>query len=229
MQSLRSKLAGSPILVRVVPFALFVLLGSFTGYGWYLVKTLLGALSLWVVWPLVAEMRWKLSWPGVLVGVAIFVLWVGLDGLYPQTSELLAKVGLIKPVDEATKAVWNPFILYGEGALLAWFFVLVRLVGSSLVVPPLEEVFFRSFLYRYVASKDFLGVPLDRFLPVPFLVSVLFFGFEHEQWLAGILCGCAYQGLVLWKGRLGDAMTAHAITNFLLALWVINRGAWQFW
>ena len=53
--------------------------------------------------------------------------------------------------------------------------------------------------------------------------------FAHREWLAGILCGFAYQGLVCWKKRLGDAMTAHAITNFLLALWVVGRGAWKFW
>ena len=45
----------------------------------------------------------------------------------------------------------------------------------------------------------------------------------------GILCGFAFQGLVCWKKRLGDAMTAHAITNGLLGLWVVWRGAWHFW
>jgi hypothetical protein len=34
---------------------------------------------------------------------------------------------------------------------------------------------------------------------------------------------------VLRKNQLGDAMTAHAITNFLLGIWVVTRGAWQFW
>jgi len=34
---------------------------------------------------------------------------------------------------------------------------------------------------------------------------------------------------VLRKNRLGDAMTAHAITNFLLGAWIVWRGAWHFW
>ncbi|MBT5706854.1 MAG: CPBP family intramembrane metalloprotease, partial [Verrucomicrobia bacterium] len=55
------------------------------------------------------------------------------------------------------------------------------------------------------------------------------FAVEHNQWLSGLICGLAFQWLVIRKGRLGDAMTAHAITNFLLALWVVGRGAWQFW
>jgi membrane protease YdiL (CAAX protease family) len=51
----------------------------------------------------------------------------------------------------------------------------------------------------------------------------------HNEWRAGIFCGAAFQWLVLRKGRLGDAMTAHAITNFLLGVWIVGRGAWQFW
>ena len=66
-------------------------------------------------------------------------------------------------------------------------------------------------------------------MPVPFLATALIFGLAHNEWLAGILCGAAYQWLVLRKNRLGDALTAHAITNFLLGAWVVWRGAWNFW
>ena len=93
----------------------------------------------------------------------------------------------------------------------------------------MEEVFFRSFLYRYIAKPEFLTVPLGQFLWTPFIVTSVLFGFEHREWLAGILCGFAYQGLVCRKKRLGDAIVAHGITNFLLGVWVIHRGAWQFW
>jgi CAAX prenyl protease-like protein len=102
-------------------------------------------------------------------------------------------------------------------------------LGSTLIVPMLEEVFYRSFLYRYLVKGDFLSVPLGFFGWMPFLVTSIVFGFSHYEWLAGILCGMAYQGLVCWKGRLGDAMTAHALTNLLLGLWVVWKGAWHFW
>ncbi|MCL5098777.1 MAG: CAAX prenyl protease-related protein, partial [Candidatus Omnitrophica bacterium] len=94
---------------------------------------------------------------------------------------------------------------------------------------PLEEVFYRSFLYRYLVQADFLQVPLGRFLWLPFLLTSMIFGSTHNEWLAGLLAGLAFQGLVCWTKRLGDAMTAHAITNFLLGLWVIWQGAWHFW
>src|SRR5206468_175370 len=108
---------------------------------------------------------------------------------------------------------WNPLLTFGSGSTWAWWFIAVRILGAALVVPFLEEVFFRSFLYRYLANPDFQRVPMGRFLLAPFLGTAVLFGFEHREWLAGILCGFAYQGLVCYKKRLGDAISAHALTN----------------
>ena len=111
----------------------------------------------------------------------------------------------------------------------AVFILSVRILGSTFVVPPLEEVFWRSFLYRYFVQHGFSIMPLNRFHPTSFIVTSVIFGLEHHEWLQGILCGLAFQWLVISKNRLGDAITAHAITNFLLGLWVVARGAWHFW
>lgn len=165
--------------------------------------------------PFVEEMRWALSREAVAVGIAVFGLWIGIDDFYPKWS----KAG----------ATGNPFGVFGDHSPLAWFFVSVHILGMTLIVPPLEETFYRSFVYRFIANPNFLSMPLNRFLPVPFFVTAAVFGFSHNEWLAGILCGMAYQWLVLRKNRLGDAMTAHAITNFLLGIWIVTRGAWHFW
>lgn len=228
-------LANFPAIARVAPFVVFLVLTACQGYFgeegryWlYLAKTLVGAWMLWMVRAVVQEMRWKVSWEAVVAGVVVFVVWIGLDRIVPTQQELWIKLGLSKAPSTPTPA-WNPFAQFGHGAELAWFFVFVRILGSSLIVPPLEEVFYRSFLYRWIARPDFASVPLGQFAWKPFLITALIFGFAHNEWLAGILCAAAYQGLVCWKKRLGDAMTAHAITNFLLGAWVVWRGAWQFW
>jgi hypothetical protein len=173
-------------------------------------------------------MRWAFSWEAVLVGVGVFALWAGISGEWTTQNSLWIKLGLAHP-PEKLAAAWNPNEQFGAGSALAWLFIAVRILGSTFIVPPLEEVFYRSFLYRYIANQEFLSVPLNRFLPVPFFATALVFGFSHNEWLAGIICGAAFQWLVLRKNRLGDAMTAHAITNFLLGVWVVTRGAWQFW
>lgn len=215
-------MAASPALARVLPFAIFLALtlcqehiGEAGRYWFYLAKTVVGAWLIWLMRPFVTEMRWQISWEAIGVGVAVFGLWVGLDDFYPKPGK--------------TGPDWNPHPQFGEGSALAWLFMLVRLMGSSLVVPPLEEVFYRSFLYRFLAQPGFQSVPLGCFAWIPFLVTSAIFGLSHREWLAGILCGFAYQGLVIWKKRIGDAMTAHAITNLLLGLWVVWRGAWHFW
>lgn len=235
MNPLTDLLTKSPVLARTAPFIVFVVLTACQGffgegsrYWIYFAKTLVGAWMLWTVRHAVAEMRWKFSWAAVIVGAAVFALWVGLDGIIPTQQELWVKLGLSKP--RATPAPpWNPFLQFGNGSTLGWFFTAGRILGSSLVVPPLEEVFYRSFLYRWIAKPDFESVPLGRLAWKPFLITAVIFGFAHNEWLAGILCAAAYQGLVCWKERLGDAMTAHAITNFLLGGWVVWKGAWHFW
>jgi uncharacterized protein len=225
----------NPTVVRVAPFVIFVLLtaaqgkfGPASAYWFYLAKTLAGLGMIIALRPFVAELRWAFSWEAVAVGVGVFLLWIGISGEWTTQNTLWVKLG-ISSAPKNLPSAWNPNEPFGNGSTLAWFFVAVRILGSTFIVPPIEEMFYRSFLYRYLAKPDFLSVPLSQFSPIPFFVTALVFGLAHNEWLAGILCGMAYQWLVLRKNRLGDAMTAHAITNFLLGVWVVWRGEWKFW
>jgi CAAX prenyl protease-like protein len=224
MTALRQLFAKSPALARAVPFVVFLLLsglqGQFEGpgrYWMYLAKTVAGAWLLWLSWPYVTECRWRLSPLALLAGAAIFGLWIGLEGYYPPLQ--MGKAG----------DAWNPHVAFGQGSALAWFFIVVRLAGSTLVVAPLEEVFYRSFIYRYIAQKDWLNLPLNRFLPFPFFAAAGLFAVEHVEWLPGLLTGFILQALILRTNRLGDAITAHAVANLLLGLYVLWQGAWKFW
>jgi CAAX prenyl protease-like protein len=219
---LLKKITLSPAVARVAPFVIFLALtfcqgkfGAASACWFYFAKTIAGAWLVWEMRPLVSEMRWAFSWEAIVIGVVIFAVWVGLDPFYPKFS--------------SKGATGNPNDIFGQDSPLAWFFIAVHILGMTFVVPPLEEVFYRSFLYRYLASQNFLSVPLNKFLSWPFFATAFVFGFSHNEWLAGILCGAAYQWLVLRKNRLGDAMTAHAITNFLLGVWIVWKGAWHFW
>lgn len=221
MSTIHKFFEEKPVALRCAPFLLFLgLTFAQTAFGeegryWiYSGKTLVGAWMIWVLAPLIQELKWNFSLQGVIAGVAVFVIWVGLDPFYPKLS------------DEVNP--WNPLTQFDNQAL-GWFFVVVRILGSSIVVPPLEEIFYRSFLYRYIVQQDFLKIPLSRFDLKAFVVTAMIFGFSHNQWLAGILCAFVYQGLVVRNNRLGDALTAHAVTNFLLGLWVVFKPAWHFW
>ena len=215
--------AGSPAIPRVAPFLIFLALtvcqgkfGAASAYWFYFAKTVAGAWLIWEMRPLVLEMRWAFQLGGGARRRRNFC------GLGRAGSALSA-------LDERRRHREIPADSLARNSALAWFFIAVHILGMTFIVPPLEEVFYRSFFYRYIVNQNFLSVPLNRFLPLPFVATALVFGFSHNEWLAGILCGAAYQWLVIRKNRLGDAMTAHAITNLLLGVWIVWRGAWHFW
>jgi uncharacterized protein len=220
MNGLWQLLNRSPIFPRAGPFILFLIFTSLQGrfgpeshFYFYAAKTFAGIFLIWAIWPIVTEMRWAFSWEAVVAGVAVFLIWVGIDPYYPKWGK--------------QEIVWNPHDQFIPA--VAWCFIILRILGSGFIVPPLEEVFYRSFVYRWLIKPDFLSVPLNGFQPLSFCITCAIFGFAHNQWLAGILCGAIYQWLVIRKNRLGDAMTAHAITNILLGIYVAWKGQWQFW
>jgi CAAX prenyl protease-like protein len=224
LNELLKKLRESPFASRVAPFLIFATFTFFQGklgeeskYWLYAIKSALGALLLWAVYKSIPELRWTVSLEAIIVGVAVIVIWIALDPFYPKLS-------IASP-----ESPWNPNVAFGQGTAKAWFFIGARILGATLVVPPLEEMFYRSFVYRYIINERFEEVSLRRFHLTGFLVTSLIFGVSHREWLAGILCGFAYQWLVLRRGHLGDAITAHAISNLLLGAWVVYRGAWHFW
>jgi CAAX prenyl protease-like protein len=223
MNFIRGFLGRSPERARFLPFFIFLVGTSLQGkfgaesHFWvYSIKTLLGVFLVWAMWPIVTEMRWAFSWEAVAIGVGVFVMWVGIDPFYPKWGK--------------QEIVWNAPGHFGDSSPLAWFFVVWRTLGSGLVVPPMEEVFYRSFLYRYIINPDIEKVPLGKYDARAFWLTVIIFAAAHpSQWLAALLCGIAYGWLVIYKKRLGDAMTSHAITNIMLGIYVAWKGAWQFW
>ena len=89
-----------------------------------------------------------------MVGVGIFAVWVGISGEWTTQNSLWVKLGISHPPAKPAMS-WNPNEQFGSGSALAWLFIVTRILGSTFVVPPLEEVFYRSFLYRYIARPGF--------------------------------------------------------------------------
>lgn len=112
---------------------------------------------------------------------------------------------------------YTKWCIYSEGGTQAiaesegWLIAL-RLAGSALVIPVVEELFFRRWL---IGFAGFWGM-------------VALFAVEHDRYVVGAIAGLIYGGLYLRKG-LFCAITAHAVTNFALGLWVLRTGQWQFW
>jgi CAAX prenyl protease-like protein len=98
-----------------------------------------------------------------------------------------------------------------------------------MVVPLMEELFWRAFLLRWLIDDDFKRVPAGTFAWAPFATTTILFGLEHHQWLAGLLCGALYNWLYYRHKDVFACVVAHAVSNAALAAWVLRTGAWQFW
>jgi CAAX prenyl protease-like protein len=98
-------------------------------------------------------------------------------------------------------------------------------------VPILEELFWRGWLMRWlIDSKDFERVPLGTFAPAAFWLTALLFASEHGSfWDVGFAAGIVYNWWMIRTRNLWDCILAHAVTNAVLATYVIGAGQWQYW
>ncbi len=182
------------------------------------VKTVLVAVSLLLLWNRYTEIDIKkgLSVKNLLIGffsgAAVFALWINMEMDFATLKE---------------PTPYNPFIF--KNTLFFYLIISFRLFGSSLVVPVFEELFWRSFVLRYIINPKFEEVPIGKFTWISFVIASIFFGFEHNLWLAGIMAGVSYSLILYFTRSLFIAMFSHGITNLLLGIYVVKTGNWQFW
>jgi CAAX prenyl protease-like protein len=148
----------------------------------------------------------------LVAGIGVFIMWINMDFSF-------ATMGTLRGFD--------PTLVKHEAG--RWFLVASRLAGAALVVPVMEELFWRSFLIRYIISPDFTRIPIGRFTWLSFLFTVVLFGFEHNLFLAGIIAGIAYNLLLYFTRSISACIVAHGVTNLLLGLYVLQTGKWYFW
>ena len=153
-----------PYIPYIAPFALFAI---FTYIGpifhispllIYPIKTVLVAVSLFYFRNVYKqEIRFSFSWLPVISGILVFIIWVLPEGLYPQIGH----------------SEFNPFEqTSGYGV---YFAITFRMIGASLIVPLMEELFWRSFALRFAIKSDFRSVPLGQFSWFSFIfISLLF-------------------------------------------------------
>jgi len=158
------------------------------------------------------ELRPCFSLSALIAGILVFLLWVLSEGLYPQFSQ---------------PSVFDPFEEISGPTV--YLFIGFRLAGAVLVVPVMEELFWRSFALRYLINPKFKFIPLGQFSWFSFIVVSIAFGFEHYRWLPGIAAGMVYAGLLYREKNLFAPILAHAVTNLLLGIYVLATEQWAFW
>jgi CAAX prenyl protease-like protein len=129
---------------------------------------------------------------------------------------------------QGAKAMPQALAASSAGMRMMW--IAFRVLAATITVPIAEELAFRGFLMRRLISQDFESVAWTRFTWFSLLVSATLFGALHGGlWFAGILAGLLYSFAVIRRGRIGEAIAAHATTNALLAVYVLAYGQWHLW
>ena len=160
------------------------------------------------------RLDWADLWSGhaVMIGVAVFILWLALERISGNADTGSVISGSLAAMPTGLAAGWLMF----------------RILGSSITVPIAEELAFRGYVLRRLISADF-DKRAPRFTWLSFLLSSLLFGVLHGRWLAGTVAGMFYAWAMYRRGRLGDAILAHATTNALIAADVLLLGNWSLW
>ncbi|NDV02294.1 exosortase E/protease, VPEID-CTERM system [Pseudoroseicyclus tamaricis] len=188
----------------IVPFIVFMLTGLVGNAIFpepelaYPLRMALVALSLWPFRRIYREMICEPSPASLAAGMLIGVVWAitapaGSGGLMAQLAGL------------------------APAALLGW--VMVRVLGTSLIVPLVEEVFFRGYILL-----DWLDGPGWPRKVLAIAASTLPFALLHGRPVAALLAGLVFAALALRWGRVSDAIWAHVVANFVIALWALAAG-----
>lgn len=205
-------IALEPYITQLAPASLSAVMPAFV----YAVKTVCVIAALLAFRKSYDELKgFRPNMSGSLLSVAagavVFVLWINMDWDF-------AVVGGQKVFDPAS-------IPDGYRKL----FFAVRIFGAAIVVPVFEELFWRSFILRYIINPDFLAVRIGAYTLASFAISSVLFGLEHYLWLAGIMAGAAYNLLLYRTGNLWYPIMAHGVTNFMLGVYVLASAQWRFW
>lgn len=155
--------------------------------------------------------------PLIAVGVAIgvFVVWISPQLLFHAAPRLSG---------------FNPDVFSSQPAAY-WATVVFRFLRLVVVVPFVEEIFWRGFLLRYFIDEAFDRVAFGAFSWLSFLVVTIGFTLAHSSadWPAAFVTGALYNLVAYRTKSLGSCVLAHAITNLLLGVWIMKTGQWGFW
>lgn len=216
-----------PSASYIAPFILFLVLLGVLGkfpldVRWEApARCLVLALVCLVCWPRELSFR-PLYWlPSIAIGAGVFIIWVAPDLLIPgyRGSMLFSN-----PVVGHLHSSLSPASLHSPW-VLGW-----RTIRAVVIVPVVEELFWRAWLMRWLINTDFRRVPLGAYSPFAFWITAILFASEHgPYWDVGLITGVIYNLWMIRSKSVADCIVMHAVTNGILSIYVISTAQWQYW
>ncbi len=155
----------------------------------------------------------------ILLGVAVCAMWVLPDQLFPgyRTHWLFSSVGTLNTSIDLN-LLSNPMVLF------------FRTIRAAVLVPIIEELFWRAWMMRWLIKPDFETVPLGAYSAQAFWIVAALFASEHGAfWEVGLLCGVIYNWWMVKTKSLGDMILVHGVTNLCLSVFTVMTKQWQYW
>jgi CAAX prenyl protease-like protein len=224
---------NSPLAAYSAPFVLFMgglaLVGAVQALGGSSGALLLAKPEYWV-YPLQT----------LVCGAALVFFWgrydFGKSGAWlPAMAVGLIALGLwlvpqALPGSSPRLDGFDPTVFSGS-PLLYWLTVVARFARLVIVVPLVEEIFWRGFLMRYLIREDFTKIPLGAYDTRSFFGVAALFMLVHSMpdWPAAFVTGLLYNGLLVRTKSLSACVAAHAVTNLGLGIYIMATRQWGFW
>jgi uncharacterized protein len=212
-----------PAVAYVAPFAVFIALRWLPFPPEWLapVRVILVAATLAVFSRRAIPGRPSMPIGSMALGVAVMAIWIGPDLLWHGYRDSWLFHNSITGIARSSL----------PGQLKSnTLFVAVRVMESAILVPVIEELFWRGWLMRWAIRSDFENVPLGQYAAVSFWTVAALFAAEHgPYWEVGLIAGVAYNWWLVRTHNLADCILAHAVTNALLAGYVLVFDRWQYW
>jgi CAAX prenyl protease-like protein len=196
----------------------------------YTAKLVAVVIAIALVWPIYRAFPFGVTLLGLLVGVVGGVAWIALCRANLE-ARLLPAVGLGNLLGNGDRAAYNPFDALSDNPAWMYGFLTIRFVGLALVVPIVEEFFLRGFLMRFVTATDWEKVSFGTASTAAIVVGTAFPMLSHppSEWLAVVVWFSLVTWLMLRTRNIWDCVTAHAVTNLMLGIYVVSTGDWHLW
>lgn len=169
------------------------------------------------------QVHWRVL-DAVGIGILGILLWIWLCSL---NLEAMLTSDLPEWLRPEARTAFEPFDELSLG--MAWGFIAIRLAGLAVIVPMMEELFWRGFLARWLVSENWAEVPLGRFTVRTFVIVTVLFTLAHPEWIAAATYCSLLNLFLIWRKDLWSCIVAHGTSNLLLGFYVLWRGAYQLW
>ncbi|SFA70724.1 hypothetical protein SAMN05421688_0245 [Poseidonocella pacifica] len=185
---------------RILPFAVFMLTALLaatlvsTPALVYPLRVVIVGMTMVLFLPLLRALPWRLDPLSILLGLAVGLVWI------------------VVPAEEGGAA---PYGALAGFPLVVWF--IMRGLGTIVLVPILEELFFRDYLEGRLRAV--IGI-----IPAAILSAGLFAAL-HDRYVEAFFAGLIFSFLMWRSKRVTDAILAHATANAVVFGYAAATGA----